>query len=122
MQITIFSFGYKHSFPEADIIWDMRFLPNPYYVPELKERTGLDRYVADYVLENNVAQEFLKLFIPAFLFTVDKHSAAGREALLFAVGCTGGKHRSVAVTEYLGRLLQSRQHELSIYHRDIEKE
>lgn len=122
MQITIFSFGFKHGLPEADTSWDLRFLPNPYYVPELKEFTGLNRRVAGYVLENEIAQRFLKLFEPLLLSYINNHAAAGRETLSLAVGCTGGKHRSVAVTEYLRGILAGRSMELQVYHRDIDKE
>jgi UPF0042 nucleotide-binding protein len=122
MQITIFSFGFKHGLPEADTIWDMRFLPNPYYVPELKEFTGLDGRVSGYVLENTVARDFLKLFEPLLLSYIEKHSAAGRDAMIIAVGCTGGKHRSVAVTEYLRGVLENKLMVFNILHRDIDKE
>lgn len=122
MQITIFSFGFKHGLPEADTAWDMRFLPNPYYIPELKEYSGLDSRVSDYVLENTVARDFLKLFEPLLFSYIDNHSTAGRDTISLAVGCTGGKHRSVAVSEYLRRMLNNRQLELHVYHRDIDKE
>jgi len=122
MQVTIFSFGYKHGLPEADTIWDMRFLPNPYYVPELKEYTGLDTRVSSYVLQNSVAQEFLNLFDPLLVFFIDNHAAAGREVLSLAVGCTGGRHRSVAIVEHLRRMLNNRQKKLHVFHRDIDKE
>ncbi len=122
MNVVIFSFGYKHGPPDADTVWDLRFLPNPFYVSELKEYTGLDRRVSEYVLNNTVAQDFLKLFEPLLLFYIDSHAAAGREILSLAVGCTGGKHRSVAVAEYIGRILQDRSMEPRIFHRDMGKE
>jgi UPF0042 nucleotide-binding protein len=122
IKVVIFSFGYKHGPPEADTVWDLRFLPNPFYVPELKEYTGLDGRVSGYVLDNMIAQDFLQLFEPLLLFHIDSHAAAGRKTLSLAVGCTGGKHRSVAMAEYLGRILKDRNMKPHIFHRDMDKE
>lgn len=121
MQITLFSFGYKHGSADADTVLDMRFLPNPFYVPELKEGTGLETRISEYVLDNSVAQDFFKLFEPVLLSYISKHFNAGRRSLHLAVGCTGGRHRSVAVVEYLRSILNSKAYELTVFHRDIDK-
>jgi UPF0042 nucleotide-binding protein len=124
MKITLFSFGFKHGYPEANIVWDVRFLPNPYWVEGLREHTGLEEQVAAYALDNATGQEFVEQLASLVSFTVSKHKSGRREELRCAIGCTGGRHRSVAVTEYLrgvlSECLDSRD-ELIVYHRDIEK-
>lgn len=121
MHITLFSFGYKHGPADADTVLDMRFLPNPYYVPELKDGTGKEQKVSGYVLENTTARDFFRLFVPLLLLYIKKHDDAGRDNLAIAVGCTGGRHRSVAVAEYIGSILNNTVHELTVFHRDVEK-
>ncbi|HEB70052.1 MAG TPA: hypothetical protein ENI88_10610 [Desulfobulbus sp.] len=119
--IVLFSFGFKHGAPEADLVWDVRFLANPFWVPELKERSGLEADVAAYVLENAVAEEFLDLVEPLLSFLCGQHAKGKRAELRVAVGCTGGRHRSVAVVEYLRKLLDRNAYKLNVFHRDIEK-
>lgn len=119
--IALFSFGFKHGEPEADLVWDVRFLPNPYWVPELEKRSGLETDVAAYVLENDVAREFLKLLEPLLSFSCDQHARGKRPELRIGIGCTGGRHRSVAVVETLRRFLDSTPCKLHVFHRDIEK-
>lgn len=122
MQVTLSSFGYKHGLPDAETVWDVRFLPNPYYVPELKGGTGLEAEVADYVLGNAASREFFAVFIPFLMLFLQRHAAAGREEIRVAVGCTGGRHRSVAVVEEMKRILDAHQIETRIVHRDMDKE
>ena len=122
MQVTLSSFGYKHGQPAAETVCDVRFLPNPYYVPELKAGTGLDGPVAAYVLDSGQAREFFAALEPLLLLYVRGHIAAGREEIRLAVGCTGGRHRSVAVVEEMKRILDAHQIEARIVHRDIAKE
>jgi len=122
MEIILFSFGYKHGPADADTVLDMRFLPNPYYITELKRSTGLEDTVSCYVLDNPVAQNFFAGFAPVLLSYIEHHFKAGRPALRLAVGCTGGRHRSVAVVEYLRSVLNNKEYELTVFHRDIEKE
>lgn len=122
MNLTLFSFGFKHGHPQADLVWDVRFLPNPYWVPELKTSTGREPQVARYVLGNQSGVQFLALLEPLLIFLVNQYTAQGREALTLAVGCTGGKHRSVALVEHLQALLLGRGVPSQAYHRDIEKE
>ncbi len=122
VHIILFSFGFKYGPPEADTVFDVRFLPNPYWVPELKPFTGLHQPVAQYVLHNATGQEFL-ILVEAFLeFFLAVHKEAGREEIRLAVGCTGGRHRSVAVTESLRRFLDGQPFTVDVFHRDIGKE
>lgn len=120
-EITLFSFGFKHGTPVADLVWDVRFLPNPYWVAELKERSGLNADVASYVLENETAREFFLLLEPLLLFLCNSHAGGKRRELRIAVGCTGGRHRSVAVVEYLRKFLDRTSYNLNVFHRDKEK-
>lgn len=123
MKIRLFSFGFKYGRPEADTVFDVRFLPNPYWVPELKERSGLEAEVAAYVLESQAGREFLARLEPLLVFMLDSCRQAGREDFSCAVGCTGGRHRSVAVTEHLRRFIANTVHgdALEVFHRDIER-
>jgi UPF0042 nucleotide-binding protein len=122
MQVILSSFGYKHGMPDAETILDVRFLPNPYYVPELKEGTGLEARVADYVLCSDAARAFLVKFVPFFLQFLQSHAAAGRLEVRLAVGCTGGRHRSVAFVEEMKKILASHRFATQIVHRDKDKE
>ena len=121
MKIALFSFGFKHGNPDADVLIDVRFLPNPYWVPELKEGNGRDLEVALYVLNNTKGQEFLARVEPFLHFLLDEHQHNERETITVAIGCTGGRHRSVAVTEHLRCFLTASNFTLSVSHRDIEK-
>lgn len=120
-QIDLFSFGFKHGTPEADLVWDVRFLPNPYWVAELKERSGQETDVAAYVLNNNVGREFFVLLEPLLVFLCTQHALGKRKELRLAVGCTGGRHRSVAVVESLRKVLDRLPYRLNVFHRDITK-
>lgn len=123
LQVTLFSFGFKHAPPEAEMVWDVRFLPNPFWVPELKSHTGLEKQVSDYVLDNNAGHEFIQLFDPLLRFILKQFHDSKKERITIAVGCTGGRHRSVAVTEHLRQFLApNRNLQLTVFHRDIEKE
>ncbi len=123
LKVTLFSFGFKHAPPEADMVWDVRFLPNPYWVPELKDHTGQERDVAAYVLKNEAGTKFLQLLEPLLQFLLEQYQATKKDSLTLGIGCTGGRHRSVAVTEHLKKLLCDKpQIQLNTFHRDIEKE
>ena len=125
MKLTLFSFGFKHGYPEANIVWDVRFLPNPYWEAHLRNHTGLETQVSDYVLDNATGKEFLEYLSNLISLTVREHKSGRREELRCAIGCTGGHHRSVAVTEYLHKILLQcldNKDELTVYHRDIDKE
>jgi len=122
LNITLCSFGFKHGHPQADLVWDVRFLPNPFWTPALKAHTGLEEEVACYVLENESGARFLALLEPLLLFLLGEYAAQGRESVTLAVGCTGGKHRSVAVVEHLRAFLAQKGRETQVFHRDIDKE
>ena len=117
--VTLMSFGYKYGIAlEADLVLDVRFLPNPYYDPALKPLTGLEERVSVYVLENAEAEEFLKRSTELLAFLLPLYTKEGKTSLTVAVGCTGGQHRSVAVTEALKKALQERGINAESRHRD----
>jgi RNase adaptor protein for sRNA GlmZ degradation len=122
LHIILFSFGFKFGIPEdVNMLWDVRFLPNPYWVESMRARSGQEKDVADYVVESPAGQEFLRLMKPLLLFLVQKNQEALKTELRLGVGCTGGKHRSVAVVEALRLALQEQPVQLTIFHRDIDK-
>ena len=121
MQTTVMSFGYKHGVPtEADLVIDCRFLPNPHWVPELRSRTGLDQDVRKYVLEQPLTVSFIAHTLPLFEFLLPSYVEEGKAYLTIAFGCTGGRHRSVAIAEEFGRILDENGHSLRTRHRDLE--
>jgi UPF0042 nucleotide-binding protein len=119
LQLTLSSFGFKYG-PPNDVthLWDVRFLPNPYWVEEMRDLTGMDPRVAAYVLDNPAGSEFLRLTWPLLSFLVEQNRGAGRLQMWLAIGCTGGQHRSVAVVERLARDLASLPLDLVVLHRD----
>lgn len=121
MHIHCLSFGFKHGVPnDADFVCDVRFLPNPFYVPELKTLTGLDAAVSDYVMSFPESREYEKAF-ELLDFTVDGCRREGRSQFIIAVGCTGGHHRSVTFAQSVFRHLSERGCSVSVSHRDILK-
>ena len=120
MKVNLISFGFKYGVPkEADLIFDLRFLPNPYFVPELKALTGQSPSIKDYVFSTPEAQAFRKRFIEFLLFTLPLYEAEGRYRLTLALGCTGGRHRSVAMTECVATELKRTGFSTSIEHRHM---
>jgi UPF0042 nucleotide-binding protein len=114
------SFGFKYGIPlDADIVLDMRFLPNPHWVPELRPLTGLDRSVSTYVLSLPEAVRFLDRLLPALEPVVEGYGREGKTYVTVAVGCTGGKHRSVATAEELARRLKTLGVASRTVHRDL---
>ena len=103
------------------MVWDVRFLPNPYWVPELRPYTGLQAPVSSHVLDNEIGREFLNLLEPFLLFLLEQFKRSGKEELVLAFGCTGGRHRSVAVTEHVGNLLDRTDFKTHVMHRDIDR-
>ncbi len=102
LEVTFKSFGFKYGVPhDADMVIDVRFLPNPYFVAGLSEKNGHDKEVADFVLENPDTKEFLKHYVPLLKFLIPKYHSEGKRYLTVAIGCTGGRHRSVAIADYL---------------------
>lgn len=120
--VEVQSFGFRYGVPlESSIVMDVRFLPNPFFVPELKARSGLEDDVRDYVLDNTVTAAFFDYFFPLLDMLLPAHRQEGKAYLTVSIGCTGGRHRSVAVAEATGMHLQEIWPEVRITHRDIEK-
>ncbi|MCI6637326.1 MAG: RNase adapter RapZ [Bilifractor sp.] len=124
LMVTILSFGFKYGIPaDSDLVFDVRFLPNPYYVPELKHLTGKDREVQDFVMKYDVSKQFITKLVDLVQFLIPNYIEEGKTQLVIAVGCTGGKHRSVTLAEELyHRLGSSGEYGLRIEHRDIDKD
>jgi len=123
MSLTLVSFGFKRGLPqEADLVLDVRFLPNPYFVEELNPLPGTDSRVASFVLEREEGRGFMKKAVDLLSFLVPRYVKEGKTYLTVATGCTGGRHRSVAVTERLKEELAERGISASVRHRDIEKQ
>lgn len=122
LHITVVSFGYKYGLPlDADLVVDVRFLPNPYYVPEFQEQTGMDQGVRDYVLQSPVTGKFLSKYHDLLNFLLPHYMAEGKTHLVVCIGCTGGQHRSVTLAEVLGDLLTKDGYKVAVRHRDIYK-
>lgn len=122
MRVSVGSFGFKHGSPrDADVVFDVRFLPNPHWVPELRELRGTDQAVSDYVLDSPDAQEFVDRVDQLVAFLIPRYEAEGKSYVAIGVGCTGGHHRSVAIAEELARRLDSRGIRAAVRHRDIDR-
>ena len=121
--VTIESFGFKHGSPrDADIVLDVRFLPNPYWVEELREFRGVDQAVSDYVLNQDGAREYVDNFVDLLSSTLRGYRHEGKDFITVGIGCTGGHHRSVAVAEAVGkRLRQQGKVDVNVIHRDLER-
>jgi UPF0042 nucleotide-binding protein len=122
MNVFLTSFGYKYGIPAgADIIFDVRFLPNPFFVHELRDRKGLDSDVEDFVLKREETRVFLERLYALLEFTLPRYVEEGKSSLTLALGCTGGKHRSVVLVEELKRKLDGGDFRLHVKHRDLDK-
>ncbi|HEY4463292.1 MAG TPA: RNase adapter RapZ [Streptosporangiaceae bacterium] len=122
-RVSIVSFGYKYGLPvDADLVVDCRFLPNPHWIPELQAMTGLDAPVRDYVLSQPGAQEFLAAYFEALEVMLAGDEREGKHFVTLAVGCTGGKHRSVTIAEYLAAKLTGAGSDAQVVHRDLGRE
>jgi RNase adapter protein RapZ len=122
LQIVVMSFGFKHGVPlDVDNVFDVRFLPNPHWVDELRPLTGLDRPVRDYVLLTPEAKEFVERIDDLLAFLLPGYIKEGKSYLTVAIGCTGGRHRSVALAEEISSHLRARGYEPSVNHRDIDR-
>lgn len=124
MMISVLSFGFKYGIPEdADLVFDVRFLPNPYYVDELRPQTGMDEGVFQYVMNNDTAREFAARFVDMVEFLIPNYAKEGKTSLVIGIGCTGGKHRSVTLARVLyEKLLETREYGVRLEHRDIGKD
>ena len=122
-RVSIMSFGYKYGLPvDADLVVDCRFLPNPHWIPELAPMTGQDAPVRDYVLSRPGAQDFLRAYLEALQVMLAGDEREGKHFVALAVGCTGGKHRSVAITEFLAGKLAEAGTDVQVTHRDLGRE
>ncbi|MDP3058917.1 MAG: RNase adapter RapZ [bacterium] len=122
MVIRIVSFGFKWGVPrDADFVFDCRFLPNPHYVDGLRASSGLDKVISDYVLNNEVTTQYLQLINQLIEFAIPHSTKEGKPQLVIAIGCTGGRHRSVVLAEQLKLLLQEKTHRVVVEHRDIDR-
>ena len=122
MTVSITSFGYKYGLPlEADLVFDVRFMPNPFYIEELRPQTGLDKAVSDYVFSFQQTQGCLKRLEDLLSFTLPLYAEEGKTSLVIAVGCTGGHHRSVAVTHALAEFIRDLDYQVAENHRDMSR-
>ena len=122
LQVTVMSFGFKYGLPiEADMVLDARFLPNPYYVAALRDKTGLDAPVRDFIFQDETAREFLRRVTELLEFLLPQYVEEGKHSLTVAVGCTGGRHRSVAVADALCSAVRAKGGDAQLVNRDIEK-
>ena len=120
--VNVMSFGFKYGLPlDADIVMDVRFLPNPFYLPELKHLTGNDQAVQDYVMQTSEAQAFYRHFLALLITTLPGYIKEGKSSLTIAIGCTGGLHRSVTMANRLSAVLKEVGYQAGVHHRDIEK-
>lgn len=123
MRVEIISFGFKRGLPrQADLVYDVRFLPNPFYIEELCRHTGQDEDVRDFVMKHPVTEAFMEKLQDMITFLLPHYHEEGKRRLVIAIGCTGGAHRSVAIAEALGQYLADQGLETSVNHRDIELE
>ncbi|KRE99613.1 glmZ(sRNA)-inactivating NTPase [Nocardioides sp. Soil777] len=123
LKVTVTSFGFKYGIPvDADFVADMRFLPNPFWVPELRALNGRDEAVATYVKERPGAAEFLEQYVPVLETAARGYLREGKRFMTVAIGCTGGKHRSVAMTEEIAARLRALGHDTGARHRDLGRE
>ncbi len=122
MTVNITSFGFKYGLPlEADLVLDVRFMPNPFYIEELRHQTGLDKPVADYVFSFQQTHDFLRKVEDLLRFTLPLYAEEGKTGLVIAVGCTGGHHRSVAITHALTEFVRAQGFPVAEHHRDMER-
>ena len=123
LNITIKSFGFKYGLPiEADLIFDVRFIPNPFYIPELREKTGLDDLVRDYVFSLEVSNDFFARLCDMMDFLLPHYIEEGKRYLVVCIGCTGGRHRSLALTHALAEHLTQQGYPVDCIHRDVNKD
>ena len=120
MHVNVLSFGFKNGIPvEADLVMDVRFMPNPYYIEELNRKTGLDDAVRDYVFSFSQTNDFMKRLKDMLSFLLPLYSEEGKSVLVLAIGCTGGHHRSVAITHAMAEFIQQAGYPVTEIHRDI---
>lgn len=122
LKINVLSFGFKYGAPhEADLVFDLRFLPNPYFVEQLRPLSGQDSPVVEHIFADTSAQDFRQRFLDFLVYLLPMYEAEGRYRLTIALGCTGGRHRSVAMAEATARTLESQRYEVTLEHRHIDR-
>ena len=123
LNISIKSFGFKYGLPiEADLVFDVRFMPNPFYIPELREKTGLDGLVSDYVFSLDVSNDFFTRLCDMIKFLLPHYMEEGKRYLVICIGCTGGRHRSPAISQAIAEFLSEQGYPVDCIHRDIDKD
>jgi UPF0042 nucleotide-binding protein len=123
LMINIVSFGFKYGLPrESDLVFDVRFVSNPFYIPSLKPLSGLDAAVREFVFGNTVSNRFIKGFEAMLHMLIPHYTSEGKNHLVISIGCTGGRHRSVAIAEELYAVLSKSQFSVTVDHRDLEKD
>ena len=123
LSITILSFGFKYGIPvDSDLVFDVRFIPNPFYIPELKPFSGLDAPVRDYVLQQDETKSFLEKVNDMLEFLIPNYQKEGKRQLIISIGCTGGRHRSVAIANEIYENLYEKNYNVYIEHRDIKED
>ncbi len=121
--VTVLSFGFKYGIPsDADLVFDVRFLPNPYYIEKLKYQTGNDKAIQDYVMGFETAHIFLSKVTDLIAFLLPNYVTEGKNSLVIAIGCTGGKHRSVTLANAVAKTLKTSKYGCKVEHRDIDKD
>lgn len=120
--VHIITFGYKHGIPiDADLVFDVRFLPNPHYIDSLRPKTGMDKEVSDYVLKWSETQQLIEKMMDLLVYMLPHYKREGKRQLVIGIGCTGGKHRSVTLGEYFKKQLSHHGYHTYVTHRDVEK-
>jgi len=123
ISISVLSFGFKYGIPvDSDLVFDVRFIPNPFYIPELKPFSGNDEPVKNYVMEQTETQTFLQKANDMFEFLIPNYQKEGKRQLIISIGCTGGRHRSVAIANSIYETLRANNHDVYIEHRDIKED
>ena len=120
--ITVLSFGFKYGIPaDSDLVFDVRFLSNPFYIPELKVKTGIDEEVYDFVMQSEGAEAFLDKLEDMLTFLIPKYIVEGKNQLVVSIGCTGGHHRSVTLARAIAKRMEKLEYGIKLEHRDIKK-
>ena len=120
MTVSVTSFGFKYGLPlDADLVFDVRFMPNPFYIEDLRPRTGLDQAVSDYVFQFPQTRDYMKKLEDLLAFSLPLYAEEGKTSLTIAVGCTGGHHRSVAVAHALAETIRGLNYPVTESHRDM---
>lgn len=123
LSITVLSFGFKYGIPvDSDLVFDVRFIPNPFYIPELKPHSGNDEPVKEYVLKQEETKQFLEKINDMLDFLIPSYNKEGKRQLIIAIGCTGGRHRSVAIANAIYDSLHQKNYNVYIEHRDIKED